>query len=289
MLFEIIKTESGFSITSTILGAKLPSSMGLLEHDIETWLAEKPDLLLPNEQLLVIARSVAGQAMADILALDALGRLVIVEIKRDWADRSTVGQLLEYAAKSRSFEELQNDARRYFHNATYDLYEEYCRFSENSETAKVELGKSHRLFIVAPESDEGLRSIVDWLKAYNVPIELVPFTVYADSQSVPKYLQLEGVVTSPEVKTDIDSWAGHWIFNTNETYAPGAYSRMFEKNVAAVYGYTNGPANLEGASVGDVVLAYVNQQGIRAAGVVFDTPDVTPGSGIFLDTTRKQL
>ena len=150
-------------------------------------------------------------------------------------------------------------------DATYDLYKKYLEFSENGTAAKDELGKSHRLFIVAPESDATLRSIVDWLKAYNVPIELVPFTVYADSQGVPKYLQLEGVVTSPGARTDIDSWAGHWIFNTNETYAPGAYSRMFEKNVAAVFNYANGPANLEGASVDDVVLAYVNQQRIQAA------------------------
>src|SRR5260370_37163899 len=100
MLFEIIKTELGFSITSTILGAKLPSNMGLLEHDIETWLAEKPDLLLPNEQLLVIARSVAGQAIADILALNDLGRWVIVEINCDSAVRSTVSQLIDFAATS---------------------------------------------------------------------------------------------------------------------------------------------------------------------------------------------
>jgi RecB family endonuclease NucS len=83
MLFEIIKTPSGFAVSSSSLGAKPPSSVGLLERDIENWLANEPNLLLPNEQLLVIGRSLAGQAMADIVALDALGRLVIVEIKRD--------------------------------------------------------------------------------------------------------------------------------------------------------------------------------------------------------------
>jgi hypothetical protein len=108
MLFEITKVTSGFAISTNGLAMQAPSSVGLVERDIEGWLADKPNLLLPNEQLLVIARSVAGQSMADILALDALGRLVIVEIKRDWSDRSTVGQLLEYAARLRttSFEEL---------------------------------------------------------------------------------------------------------------------------------------------------------------------------------------
>ena len=47
-----------------------------------------------------------------------------------------------------------------------------------------------------PDSDANLRSIVDWLKSYKVPIEFVPFTIYADIQGGPRFLQFEGVVTS---------------------------------------------------------------------------------------------
>ena len=267
-----------------------PSGIGLVESDIERWLAGQPNLLLPNEQLLVIARSVAGQAMADMLALDALGRLVIVEIKRDWSDRTTVGQLLEYAARLRtsSFDELQGYARRYRRDDTYDLYAAHQGFAEGSKLQKEELGRTHRVFIVAPESDSALRSIVDWLKSFKVPIEFVPFAVYADAQGAPRFLQLEGVVTSPEPLSDSDSWAGHWIFNTNETNAPGAYKRMFEKNVAAIYGYPNGPANLEGAATNDKVLAYVNQQGLQAIGTILG-PQVRSGNGVFVDSDGKQL
>jgi|SRR5215211_4485602 len=130
MLFEITKATSGFAISQKGLVMQPPSSLGLLESDIERWLADQPNLLLPNEQLLVIARSVAGQAMADVLALDALGRLVIVEIKRDWSDRSTVGQLLEYAARLRtaSFDVLQSYARRYYQDDAYDLHAAYQSF-----------------------------------------------------------------------------------------------------------------------------------------------------------------
>jgi hypothetical protein len=171
-----------------------PSSIGLVESDIEGWLAGEPTLILPNEQLLVIARSVAGKAMADILALDALGRLVIFEIKRDWSDRTTVGQLLEYAARLRttSFDELQGYARRYKHDDTYDLYAAYQGFAEGSKLQKEELGRAHRVFIVAPESDAALRSIVDWLKSSKVPIEFVPFAVYADAQGVPQFFNWRG-------------------------------------------------------------------------------------------------
>jgi len=74
MLFEITKASSGFAISPKGLVMQPPSSIGLLESDIEGWLAGNPNLLLPNEQLLVIARSVAGQSMADVLGLDVLGR-----------------------------------------------------------------------------------------------------------------------------------------------------------------------------------------------------------------------
>jgi hypothetical protein len=75
MLFELVKSESGFTPSNKGMIALPPSDLGLLESDIEKWLATKPTLLLPNEELLVIAQSVAGQSMADVLALDALGRL----------------------------------------------------------------------------------------------------------------------------------------------------------------------------------------------------------------------
>jgi hypothetical protein len=39
---------------------------------------------------------------------------------------------------------------------------------------------------------------------------------------------------------------------------------MFERNVTAIYGYDNGGANLEGASPGQKVFAYVNGNGIAA-------------------------
>ncbi len=240
MLFELVKTNVGFAPADKGLIAQAPSDIGLLESDIEKWLADKPKLLLPNEELLVIAQSVAGQSMADVLALDALGRLVIVEIKRNLSDRTVVGQLLEYAArlKSASFEELQNYARRYKGDNYFDLYAAFQSFAEGVKLAKEEFGREHRVFIVAPDSDANLRSIVDWLKSYKVPIEFVPFTIYADVQGGPRFLQFEGVVTSPEQTTHDDSWAGHWIFNTNETHAPGAYERMFQENVAAIYGYS---------------------------------------------------
>lgn len=80
---------------------------------------------------------------------------------------------------------------------------------------------------------------------------------------------------------------GYWFFNTNETHGPYAYRRMFARQVAAIYGYPDGPRMLQGADPGDQIIAYVNQQGLRAVGTIVDG-EVVVGEGIFLDAREEQ-
>ena len=145
--------------------------------------------------------------------------------------------------------------------------------------------------IVAPDADTGLKNIISWLKEYGVPIEFIPFHIYADNNNNPKLFMVEGTKSSPETpeisEKSEEEWAGHWIFNTNESHGSGAYKKMFDRNVAAIYGYGDGPKRLEGANTGDIVMAYVNQQGLRAMGKIID-PDVKKGKGIFLDDDGNQ-
>jgi len=120
-----------------------------------------------------------------------------------------------------------------------------------------------------------------------VPIEFVPFSIFADEQEQPKIFEIKGVQGTPDDVVSSSTWKRHWIFNTNETYSPGAYEKMFAGNVAAIYGYKNGPRNLQGSSIGDTLLAYVNQQGIMAIGTVLNE-EVVPGVGIFFDRDTGQ-
>lgn len=194
--------------------------------------------------------------MADILALDSSGRLIVIEIKRNWSNRETVGQLPEYAANLSDcgYAFLEGVARKYQCDDSFDLLARFQERFPDSPAGRDDIGTIQRILVVAPEADESLRLIVAWLTKHRVPIQFVPFSVYAGEDKVPRLLALDGVTTVSERETMDDSWAGHWIFNTNETYGPGAYHRMFERGVAAVYGYPNGPQNLEGALKDDVVL-----------------------------------
>jgi hypothetical protein len=263
---------------------KSASELGVQEKTIENWIASHPGLLLPKEQVLVIGQSISGQSMADVLALDSFGNLVVVEIKRDWSDRSTVAQLLEYAAtyKDYTYESFNQLAQKYKNWTDCELIQKFREFAERPDFSEKDLCRSQRVFVVAPDSDLGLKRIVEWLKGFGVPIEFIPFQLLADIKNKLRFIDITGVTTETEVERPSDAWAGHWIFNTNETYAPGAYHRMFDRAVIAIYGYENAGADLEGSSTGHKVLAYVNGQGIRALGEVVD-PIVKPGSGIFLD------
>lgn len=287
MLYEIEKHGDKLVPNKQFI-EKSASELGIKEKSIENWIAAKPELLFPNEVILVIGQSVSGQKMADVLALDSSGNLIIIEIKRDWSDRETVGQLLSYAARLQgvTYERLNIEAQRYSGWQGGDLLTAFREFIENEDFPREDIGKTHRLFIVAPDSDQELKSIVTWLRDYGLPIQFIPFSLFADKQGDTLFMRIEGVDIGSEGPED--TWADHWIFNTNETYAPGAYERMFARGVIAIYGYPNGPRNLmRGASEGEKVLAYVNNQGIRALGIITDAK-VREGKDIFLDKNGNQ-
>ncbi len=281
MLYEI-RNESGVLSVKGRLVERAASELGVMEKSLENFLSDDPTRLFPREQILVIGQSISGQGMADILALDASGGLILVEVKRDWSDRATVAQLLEYAASFAdvTYEALNEEAQRYTKWGGGELIDEFRKFADNPKFEAKRLGQSQRIFIVAPDFDETLKSIVKWLSGYGVPISLLPFRLFADEGGRLRLIEVEEVKSAPGPESSDDEWAGHWIFNTNERYAPGAYLRMFDRNVAAIYGYANGGANLEGTSKGNMVLAYVNGQGLTALGKIRD-PHVVPGEGIF--------
>lgn len=291
MLFNIEEEDTKFKIGGRY-NQKLASEIGIKEKNIENWTADNPQLIFPNEEILTIGQSISGRSMADVLALDTSGNLIIIEIKRDWSNRKTVGQLLEYAAKFRdvSYERLAEEANKYNKWEEGELYDKFLDFVDDEDFSRKDIGKKQRIMIVAPDADTGLKRIIDWLKDYGVPIEFVPFHIYTDNNDKPKIFMIDGVTSSPEtpeVSEKEEEWAGHWIFNTDETHAPGTYKRMFENDVAAIWNYDDGPKRLEGSEAGDKVMAYVNKQGLRALGIIKDS-EVKKGKGIFLDEEGNQ-
>jgi hypothetical protein len=260
-----------------------PSDLGLLEKNLEDWVAKYPELLFGAERVLVIGQSISGQRMADILALDGDGSLVVVEMKRDWSDRSTVGQLLEYAARVAEwkYDDLERMARKHWKKPGASLLERFRELADDQSAEQADLPKGQRICILAPDSDQELRRIVGWLKRFGVPVDFVPFALYASSSGEDVLIEIEPLPKIPvEAAPAPAVWQGDWFFNTNETNAPGAYRKMFDQSAIAIYGYETGPENLTGSKPDERVFAYVNRKGVLAVGRVVDG-NVTPGSTIF--------
>ena len=285
MLYAIENEGTGFVIKGRYF-ERAALELEVREKTIETWIANHLELLFPKEQLLIITQSLG---MPDVLALDSFGNLIIVGIKREWSDRSAVTRLLDEAplCKEDPYDMLNQLAREYKNwSDGVELIDKFREFADDPTFPPEMLCRNQHIYIVAPEWDFGLKRIVEWLRQYHVPIKFIPFTLLADQDNTLRMIEIKGVSAEMEPESG-GGWRGHWIFNTNETHAPGAYQRMFDRGVIAIYGYQNGGENLKGASSGDMVFAYVNGHGIRAIGEVID-PAVRPGSGIFLDDNGNQ-
>lgn len=290
MLFKLIRDGAEPSVQP--YEERPASDLNLTEKNLENWMARNPDLLFGAEKVVVIGQSISGKSMGDILALDADRRLVIVEIKRDWSNRSTVGQLLEYAAEmtGKNYKDLEELDRGYWsqrhgERPYVSLLERIRELTDESELDEKDIPKTqqgHRIIIVAPASDKGLLRIVKWLQEYGVPINFVPFSLHSGPDKEEVLLQIEPL---PKIQLhggdpSADEWQGDWIFNTNETYAPNAYRKMFDQGVIAIHGYETGAANLTGSSNNERVFAYVNKKGVLGVGRIIDG-QVVSGTTIF--------
>lgn len=267
----------GDSPLFTLLNEVAAHSIKVKEKNFEDWVAKNPKLLFTDENaVLVIAQEVKGEPMADILALDSEGNLIIVEAKRDWSDRNTVGQLLDYAAhlKEWDYEAFNTRAKKYL-GQDVELIDRFREFVDNPDFQKDQLCKEQRLYILAPDSDSSLIRIIEWLKQYKVPIDYIPFKIM--KTEVGDYLlEIKQIDVEPlPLKWGFE---GDWFFNTNETYGKGAYKNMVEQAVIAVYGYSDGKERLDKPTPGDRVFMYVNNIGIIGKGKIADEESFSSGS-----------
>jgi hypothetical protein len=240
------------------------------EKNIEDWMARSPHLLFTrHEAVLVIGQEVAGEPMADLLAADSQGALIVIEAKRGTSDRNTVGQLLDYAAKLSDwgYDDFNKRWQRNPESKGRDLFETFKKFAGNPKFQKEDFLKDRRFFILASAGDESMKRIIQWLQKYNVPIDFVPFQLYAQGKQ--HFLEIEKVDVDLEPP---EAWQGDWIFNTNERYAPGSYKKMLKDGVIALANYTNTEEKLNRPEPGDRIFAYLNDKGIIAVGRMGSEP-----------------
>ena len=156
------------------------------ESTLERLLVEDPSLL--GEDLLVLGKQVTtgfGKRI-DLLAVNADGELVVIELKRDRTPRDVVAQLLDYASWVREL--TYEDVREVFDSFSRAASQsgEVMRFEEAfsqkfGASPPESLNQSHRLIAVASEMDAETERIVAYLgEDYAVPINVVLFSYFKD-------------------------------------------------------------------------------------------------------------
>ena len=151
-----------------------------LEERLEDMLAEDPGM--SGIDLLVVGRQVrtAYGGYIDLLALDADGRVHVLELKRDRTPRDVVAQTLDYGSwvQSLGFDDLEQIHLDH-HDDQTDLGK---AFAERFGSPLPDVVNADQQFtIIASELDPTSDRIVEFLaESYGVPINAVFFRHFRD-------------------------------------------------------------------------------------------------------------
>lgn len=174
------------------------AELGLQERDdLQEWVIDEPRIL--DEELLIVTSEYSGFEdtldRLDVLALDRAGKLVVVELKRDRADRTTDLQAIKYASfcSTLTAEDIQQLYRE-FHGERIendltpeDVGERFADFIHTDEAvtiddsglAEFELDDKPRVMLAAGDFGTEITSPVLWLRQeYGLDISCVRISAY---------------------------------------------------------------------------------------------------------------
>lgn len=184
------------------------------EAMIEGWVATNPGLV--GIDAMIIGRQVPTDhgKFIDLLAMDATGGLVIIELKKDRTPREIVAQVLDYASWIRTLTtpEIYDRAKKYLGTRLATAFLD--RFGE---AIPERLNASHSMLIVASELDPASRRIVEYLsEEHGVAINTVFFNVFeVDGQEwlTTDFLLDQDAVEERSERKVRAPWSGYYFVN----------------------------------------------------------------------------
>jgi hypothetical protein len=130
--------------------------------------------------LLQIGRQVITDfgKRVDLLAIDAQGDLYVIELKKDRTPRDVIAQALEYGfwVKDLSFAAIGQLYAK--HHDDEDFESAFSSHFEGDLPEAVNTG--HHLFVVATGMDASTEQIVEYVRGYDVPINVLFFEYLGD-------------------------------------------------------------------------------------------------------------
>jgi len=186
----------------------------LRESMIEDCVADDPSLL--GLDALIIGHQVPTDhgKYIDLLALDANGSLIIIELKKDKTPREIVAQVLDYASwvRTLSTPQVYSRAESYLGKRLVTAFRE--RFDSAIPEA---LNSNHSMLIVASELDPASRRIVEYLsEEHGVAINTAFFNVF-EAEGL-QWLTTDMLLDQEEVEERSERkvrapWSGYYFVN----------------------------------------------------------------------------
>ncbi len=202
------------------------------------------DLSIVDPSLMLIGREVATSygGRIDLLAIDADGNLIVVELKRGQTPREVVAQALDYGSWVRHMnsEEIADIfidyQRRFLNMETPEGINDALQRRFN--TIPDELNSSHRLVIVAGDVDPSTQRIVLYLQEeYSVDINVVVFRAFQDGDRL--YLTRTWLSEPVSLSTEASPRAiskGEWNGEYYVSFGEGLHRRWSD---AKRYGFVS--------------------------------------------------
>lgn len=140
--------------------------------DLEEWIASEPSIVRPG--LKVIGRQVLTRSgPLDLLALDRLGNLVVIELKRDQLPREALAQAIDYASDvaSWSVEKISEVCAKHTGESLEDAFSEAF---PDADLENLTINETQRIILAGFVIDPRLERMIEWLSdGYGVGINAI--------------------------------------------------------------------------------------------------------------------
>ena len=176
-----------------------------LERDLEDWIENDPELV--GQGLQIVARQLHLEAgRLDLLAVDPVGRWVVIEIKAGRLHRETIAQALDYASSLAATpeERLRTAIGEYLtKKGAHDVNKTLDRTFDSSFS---EAAREIEVVVVGAGTDPALDRLARYLtENYRVPIRAVAFQVLELSDG--QQLLLREVTEADEERPQVTATA----------------------------------------------------------------------------------
>jgi hypothetical protein len=260
---------------------------------LEQMIVADPAIL--SDGWLIIGRQVRTThgGFIDLLALNADGQLIIIELKRHQTPREVVAQAIDYASWAQELapEKIAEIYQSYSKGGSLD-----DAFKRRFATAldEEQLDGSHQIVIVAASLDASTERIVRYLSDKDVAINVLFFQVFQDAggQLLSRAWFIDPIETESKAIPPSRNAKGEW---NGEFYVSFGHGQERDWSDAMRYGFISAGGGiwysrtLTLLSEGDRIWVLVPEHGYVGVGRVLGPP--IPGKEFFVDVdgTRRHI